>query len=103
MEDKLNEIIEKIVMAADPDMILLIGSRASGDQRDDSDYDLLIIKTGLDNSRKLAKKIYCSLSGIGVPVDLVLVDRERMNEHLDDPYMIYGEALKEGKTLYAKA
>lgn len=103
MEDKLNEIIEKIVMVADPDMILLFGSRASGDQRYDSDYDLLIVKSGLDNSRKLAKEIYSSLSGIGVPVDLILVDRERMNEHLDDPYMIYGEALKEGKTLYAKA
>lgn len=103
MEDKLNEIIEKIVMVADPDMILLFGSRASGDQRNDSDYDLLIVKSGLDNSMKLAKKIYNSLSGIGVPVDLILVNRERMYEHLDDPYMIYGEALKEGKTLYAKA
>ena len=103
MEDKLNEIIERIVMVADPDMILLFGSRASGDQRNDSDYDLLIVKSGLDNSRKLAKKIYNSLSGIGVPVDLILVNRERMYEHLDDPYMIYGEALKEGKTLYAKA
>ncbi len=103
MEDKLNEIIERIVMVADPDMILLFGSRASGDERDDSDYDILIIKSGLDNSRKLAKKIYNSLSGIGVPIDLVIVDKERMNQYLDDPYMIYGEALREGKTLYAKA
>jgi predicted nucleotidyltransferase len=103
MDDKLNEIIDRIVMVADPDMILLFGSRASGDERDDSDYDILIIKSDLDNSRKLAKKIYNSLSGIGVPVDLVIVDKERMNQHLDDPYMIYGEALREGKTLYAKA
>ena len=92
-----------IVGIVDPDMILLFGSRASGKERDDSDIDLLIIKTGLKNSRELAKKIYSSLSGIGVPVDLILVDRRRMDEHLDDPYMIYGQALKEGKTLYAKA
>jgi predicted nucleotidyltransferase len=103
MDDKLNEIIDRIVMVADPDMILLFGSRASGNERDDSDYDILIIKSDLDNSRKLAKKIYNSLSGIGVPVDLVIVDKERMNQHIDDPYMIYGEALREGKTLYAKA
>lgn len=92
-----------IVGIVDPDMILLFGSRASGKERDDSDIDLLIIKTGLKNSRELAKKVYSSLSGIGVPVDLILVDRRRMDEHLDDPYMIYGQALKEGKTLYAKA
>jgi hypothetical protein len=27
----------------------------------------------------------------------------RMNQHLDDPYTIYGEALRDGKTLHAKA
>ncbi len=103
MEDILKQIIERIVNIVDPDMILLFGSRASGKESDDSDIDLLIIKSGLKNSRELAKKVYSSLSGIGVPVDFILVDRRRMDEHLDDPYMIYGQALKEGKTLYAKA
>lgn len=103
MEEKVREIINNIVRIVDPDIILLFGSRATGNMNEDSDLDLLVIKSDLKDSRRLMKEVYASLSGIGIPVDIIIVDKKRMNDHLNDPYMIYGEAVREGKTLYAKA
>ncbi len=42
--DVLSAIVKIIVSTADPDKIILFGSRASGDQSPDSDYDILVLK-----------------------------------------------------------
>lgn len=103
MKEKIKEIVDRIVSIVDPDIILLFGSRASGGEREDSDLDLLVIKSNLNESRRMLRQVYSSLSGIGMPVDIIIVDRDKLNEYIDDPYMIYGQAVKEGRTLYAKA
>ena len=103
MDDILEKVLEIIIKEVDPDMIVLFGSLARGDQKENSDVDLLIIKEDLKGSRNLLKKVYSSLSGIGTPIDMILVDSKKLNDHLNDPYMIYGQALKEGRTLYAKS
>ena len=42
-QEKIEEIVERIVEAVDPYRIYLFGSRARGTAREDSDIDLLII------------------------------------------------------------
>ena len=39
----LSEIVAKIVKEIHPERIILFGSRARGDARDDSDVDLMVI------------------------------------------------------------
>ena len=42
-EQQLQAIVDIIIRVADPEQIILFGSRARGDARPDSDVDLLII------------------------------------------------------------
>ena len=43
MSNPLERAIEIIVKVADPDQIILFGSRARGDAKQDSDYDICVI------------------------------------------------------------
>lgn len=103
MKDTLEKLIDIIIEEIDPDKVILFGSRARGDERAYSDYDIMIIKENLKNGRALLRKVYLSLSGIGAPVDLIIIDGKKLRENIDDPFMIYGEVLREGRILYAKA
>jgi predicted nucleotidyltransferase len=60
-DDTLKEIVDCVVDIADPDTIILFGSRSIGKQRKGSDYDILVLKRGIKDKRKLAKKIYVAL------------------------------------------
>ena len=41
--DQLNDIVNRIVERLDPEKIILFGSYASGEAREDSDVDLLVV------------------------------------------------------------
>ncbi|MEN6611761.1 MAG: nucleotidyltransferase domain-containing protein [Methanoregulaceae archaeon] len=64
----LSRIIDIIVRTLDPDTIILFGSRARGDAREDSDFDICVLKNGISERRSIAKKLYRALYGVGVPV-----------------------------------
>ena len=72
MSNPLERAIEIIVKVADPDQIILFGSRARGDAKQDSDYDICVIKSGISQRRKLTQQIYRSLFGVGVPIEVIV-------------------------------
>ena len=43
----LRRIVEVIVREIDPERMILFGSRARGDHKEDSDYDILVLKEGV--------------------------------------------------------
>jgi len=43
-KDKISEIVNKIVIGYNPDKIILFGSYAYGNPKEDSDLDLFVIK-----------------------------------------------------------
>jgi predicted nucleotidyltransferase len=47
MDTILLRIIDIIVRTFDPDTIILFGSRARGDAREDSDFDICVLKEGI--------------------------------------------------------
>lgn len=99
--DVLAAIVSAIVETADPDKIILFGSRASNDVSPDSDYDILVLKAGEYHRRKLAQELYVALAHIPVPIDLVVEDPKRAEQLRDIPGFIYSEALK-GRVLYER-
>ena len=46
----LDEIVRRVVDAAQPDNIILFGSAARGEMGPDSDIDLLIVKKGIEGT-----------------------------------------------------
>jgi len=70
---------------ARPEKILLFGSAARGEMGPNSDVDLLIIKGGKFNRRRLAAKIYAGLYSAGAAVDVVIVTPDEVRRYGDAP------------------
>jgi len=100
--DPLEKAIEIIIRSVDPDKIILFGSRARGDHKKESDYDICVIKKGVSHRRKVAQQIYRFLYGMGAPVDIIVETPEKFEELKDNPFMIYKEISKFGKVVYEK-
>ena len=98
----LKKVIPIIIDELDPEKIILFGSRAKGNQNPDSDYDILIIKQFSGNHRTYLKNLYLRLYGIGAPIDLLLVKKEVIEEHKNNRFYFYHEALTTGLPLYEK-
>ena len=99
-DKKLTEIIEKILQVIQPDKIILFGSRARGDAKPDSDYDLLIIKSGLKNIIKIEQNIYKNLFGIKANVDIIVRTPELIEENKNIVGSLTKQAMKDGILIY---
>jgi predicted nucleotidyltransferase len=97
----LDDVIARVVRAAEPDRIVLFGSAAHGDVKPGSDLDLLVIKRGVVHRRHLAQTIYRALVGVGIPVDVVVVTPEDIGAYKDGVATIIGPALRDGREVYA--
>lgn len=96
----LDEVVRRIVQAADPEKIILFGSAARKEVGPISDLDLLVIKTGV-HRRRLAQKIYRNLYGVGVAVDVVVATPEDVERYRDTHALVIKPALQEGRIVYA--
>jgi len=99
----LDRIIDIIVGLLDPDTIILFGSRARGTAREDSDFDICILKNSISDKRKTERSLYRALYSVGVPVELVVETPESFNEFKDNPHLIYREIARYGKIVYEKS
>ena len=83
----------------DIDKIILFGSRARGDYREDSDWDILIVtKQALDRKTKFGfwYDIYRKLK---FPADIIIVSKDVFERYKSDYGFIYAYALEEGIVL----
>jgi predicted nucleotidyltransferase len=97
----LEEIVRRIVAAADPEQIIMFGSAARGEMRPDSDIDLLVIKA---NVHRLATThaIRRALRGVDYAVDLVVATPEDVERYRHTWHLVFEPALREGQQVYAK-
>jgi uncharacterized protein len=101
MQDtKLKEIIDRILEVITPDKIILFGSRARGTVPNNSDYDLMIVKSGIDNELKLEQKIYRNFIGLGIGVDIIVTTPEKLEKYKDTVGYIYKQVFNEGITVH---
>ncbi len=99
--EKLDDLVERILDAAQPVRIVLFGSAARGEARADSDIDVLVIVPRGSHRRTTARMIYRRLLGFGLPVDVVVATQEDVEKYSASPGLVYREALGEGRELYA--
>jgi uncharacterized protein len=96
----LSDIVQHVVDAAEPDKIILFGSAARGEMGPNSDIDLLVIKSGKFDRRRVLAKIYRQLRGDEAAIDVVLASTEDIRLYGDSPYQVYYPALQEGTVVY---
>ena len=96
----MSEIVRRIVREAHPERVILFGSRARGDYRQDSDIDLLVV-TEDDRPRALrASALYGALSDILIPMDILVYRPAEIEEWKNVPQAFVTTAIREGSVLY---
>lgn len=101
-EEKLQEIVQRVVEAVDPDKIILFGSRARGDVHAQSDVDLLIVKDSQVSRYQRVGDLYVSLYGIGVPTDIIWYTPDEVQHWAEAKNHVVARALREGRVLYER-
>jgi len=101
-EERIREIVGRIVEVAQPEKIILFGSAARGELGPNSDVDVMVVKSGV-HRRKLAGDIYMNLFGVGQAVDVVVVAPEDIERYGKCPALVIEPALREGKVVYDAA
>jgi predicted nucleotidyltransferase len=100
----LRDLVHRVVRAAQPERIVLFGSRARGDSRPDSDIDLLVIKRSRRSRPERAIPIYSALADLRLPVDaeVMVYTPAEAEEWSEVRQAFVTTALREGKVLYEK-
>ena len=101
--DVLPAIVGRIVRLVDPARIVLFGSRASGQARDDSDYDLLIVVDRADNRRASRIELGRALLDVPAALDLVVVPAAEVEPGWRGPRGVAQWAAEGGRVIYERA
>ncbi|WP_457742267.1 nucleotidyltransferase domain-containing protein [Thermococcus sp.] len=81
------------------DEVILFGSRARGDFRTDSDWDVLVVlsePSGRKKELEAYKIIHRELLLKGIRTDLLFISKEELERVKDDTGFVYYYALREG-------
>lgn len=101
-DSTLDEIRNRIVNLIRPEKIVLFGSRGRGDNRKDSDIDLLVIADSKEPRYKRSIPLYGILRDILIPMDILVYNPKEVKEWSRIRQAFVTTALREGKVLYEK-
>lgn len=103
IDDGLRKVIvSRIVSVAQPEKIILFGSRARGTAHPDSDIDLLVIAQSEQPRYRRAAPIYGALSDILAPMDILVYSPQEVEEWSGVAQAFVTTAVRQGTVLYEK-
>lgn len=98
----LAEMVRRLVEGFHPERIYLFGSRARGDAKPDSDFDLLVVVESSDQpGYRLCQRAHELLGSLNVSKDVIVLTRAEFEPYKDVIGTLPELALHEGKLLYA--
>ncbi len=101
-EEKLQEIVDRIVERFNPERIILFGSYAYGNPTPDSDVDLLVI---MESDKPLVERsaaVSLLLSARAFPMDILAYTPQEIEEQRGKFNPFLREVLMKGRVLYAR-
>ncbi len=101
--EEFDRIVRRVVEAVDPVAIYLFGSRARGDAREDSDYDLLVVvPDDFPAERTRPSDAFALVEGRRIPIDIALVRRSRFAERSRKVGTLSFEVSQDGIAVYER-
>ena len=100
-------MVQALVAVADPEQVILFGSRGRGDQRDQSDVDLIVVESqpfrpGRSRHEEILR-LMAALRPFGVPTDVLVYSSDEVEYWRDSINHVLARALREGQVLYERA
>ena len=95
-------LIRPLVERFDPYQVILFGSRARGDNHEDSDFDLIIVAESLAEEKQIREEVHETASLNRISVDLLVTTPARLREQAGIPGTVYRNAIREGRVLHGE-
>jgi predicted nucleotidyltransferase len=95
----LDAVVARLVEALDPQAIWLFGSRARGDHRPDSDFDLLVVAKEGQSWGDDYRKVYMATAETGIGCDVVPCSAEDFVIAQLLPTTLISQVLAHGRSL----
>jgi predicted nucleotidyltransferase len=102
-EQTISEITRRLVERFHPQAVILFGSRARGDAREDSDLDLLVVCDVVSDRVTLMNRMDEALWGVPAALDIIPVTQAEFEAHRLRRASVVETAVKEGRVLYQRA
>ena len=105
-DELIDRMVQAVVREVDPQQVILFGSRARGDERADSDIDLIVVEAepfGPDRSRHdESSKLYRTLAQFRVAADVLVYSQDDVDYWRDSLNHVLARGLREGRVLYER-
>jgi len=95
-----SRVADRIVERCDVNRVVLYGSVARGDDRPDSDIDLLVVMPISGRRHDVSVRVLNELRDLPMPVDITVVDPAHLEKEASVPGVVRA-ALREGRVLVA--
>lgn len=99
-EETIQEAVDLLTKAARPEKIILFGSYARGEAREDSDLDFLVVEAEVESRRKEMVRLRRVLSPLRIPVDVLVTTERTFREWADATGTVLCEAAQAGVVMY---
>jgi uncharacterized protein len=97
------ELAHRIIEAVDPLKIILFGSRARGDARPDSDFDILVIQESSKPRHRRSALLYTVLADLPMEVEIMVYTPQEVLQWSAVPEAFITTAVREGQVLYERS
>lgn len=101
-QQQIEQLKQTIVEVEQPDQIILFGSYAYGEPREESDLDILVVKDYTIPRHKRGKEVLKALSYIRFPLDIVFYTPEEINKWRHTSLAFITTVMSKGKILYER-
>jgi uncharacterized protein len=99
----LTTIVARLVSEFSPEEIYLFGSRARGDVRPDSDYDLMVVVSNSgEPAYRREQRAYGVIGPVGASKDVLIWTRAEFDARLGVPGSLPAAIQREGDRVYPR-